>query len=50
MEGFYEKVRRELRLRNYSYKTIKSYISCLRSFVKHFSPKHPRDITEKKKC
>ena len=46
MEGFYEKVRSELKLRNYSYKTIKSYTSCLRSFVKYFSPKHPRDITE----
>jgi integrase/recombinase XerD len=46
MEGFYDRVRGELRLRNYSYKTIKSYTSCLRSFVKYFSPKHPRDITE----
>ncbi|OGU79565.1 MAG: hypothetical protein A2254_15975 [Ignavibacteria bacterium RIFOXYA2_FULL_35_9] len=27
--GFYEKVRQELRLRNYSHKTIKSYLSCL---------------------
>ena len=44
--GFFETVRREMRLRNYSYKTIKSYISCLRSFVKYFSPKHPRNITE----
>ena len=44
--GFYERVRNELRLRNYSNKTIKSYISCLRSFAKYFSLKHPRDITE----
>lgn len=44
--GFYETVRREMRLRNYSHKTIKSYISCLRSFVKYFSPKHPRTFTE----
>jgi integrase/recombinase XerD len=44
--GFYDEVRSELRLRNYSNKTIKSYTSCLRSFVKYFSPKHPRDITE----
>jgi site-specific recombinase XerD len=43
--GFYEKVRQELRLRNYSHKTIKSYTSCLRSFVKYFYPKHPRDIS-----
>ena len=44
--GFYEKVRQELRLRNYSHKTMKSYLSCLRSFVKYFSPKHPRQVTE----
>jgi site-specific recombinase XerD len=44
--GFFETVRRELRLRNYSNKTIKSYVSCLRSFVKYFSPKHPRNLTE----
>ncbi len=42
--GFYEKIKEELLLRNYSYMTIKSYISCLRSFVKYFHPKHPRDI------
>jgi len=41
----YEKVREVLRLRNYSHKTIKSYISCLRGFVKYFKPKHPRKIT-----
>lgn len=44
--GFYETVRRELRLRNYSHKTIKSYLSCLRSFVKYFAPRHPREVTE----
>lgn len=43
--GFYEKVKEELRLRNYSYKTIKSYLSCLRNFVKYIHPKHPRNIT-----
>jgi len=43
--GFFQKVREELRLRNYSYKTIKSYISCLRNFVKYFQPKHPRNIS-----
>ncbi|MBI5019937.1 MAG: tyrosine-type recombinase/integrase [Ignavibacteriales bacterium] len=46
VSNFYETVRREMRLRNYSYKTIKAYISNLRSFIKYFSPKHPRDITE----
>jgi len=44
--GFFETVRRELRLRNYSYKTIKAYVSCLRSFVNYFQPRHPRDLTE----
>jgi len=44
--GFYETVRRELRLRNYSHKTLKAYLSCLRSFVAYFKPKHPRQITE----
>jgi site-specific recombinase XerD len=43
--GFFEAVRRELLLRNYSHKTIKAYISCLRSFVRYFHPKHPRDLT-----
>ena len=41
-----ESVRRELRLRNYSQKTIKAYKSCLRSFVGFFSPRHPRDLSE----
>lgn len=43
--GFYQKVRNELRLRNYSYKTIKCYLSCLRAFVNYFKPKHPRNIS-----
>jgi len=34
--GFYEKVKQELRLRNYSYKTVKSYTSCLRSLLNIF--------------
>jgi len=33
-----------MRLRNYSYKTIKSYLSCLRAFVNYFKPVHPRNI------
>jgi len=44
--GFFETVRREMRLRNYSHKTIKAYISCLRSFVAYILPKHPREVTE----
>ena len=42
--GFFETVRQEMRLRNYSHKTIKSYLSCLRIFTKYISPKHPRDV------
>ncbi len=44
--GFYETVRWELRLRNYSYKTIKAYLSCLRSFVRYFKPRYPRELSE----
>lgn len=42
--GFFDRVRQEFRLRNYSHQTIKSYLSCLRSFVRHFSPRHPRAL------
>ncbi|MEW5798646.1 MAG: site-specific tyrosine recombinase/integron integrase [Bacteroidota bacterium] len=35
----------EMRLRNYSHKTLKAYKSCLRSFVKYFSPHHPRELS-----
>ncbi|HNZ37731.1 MAG TPA: site-specific integrase, partial [Candidatus Marinimicrobia bacterium] len=44
--GFFETVRKEMRLRNYSVKTIQAYISCLRAFVRYISPSHPRTITE----
>jgi site-specific recombinase XerD len=43
--GLFETLRREMRLRNYSHKTIKSYQSCIRSLVQHFKPRHPRDLT-----
>jgi len=43
--GLFEVLARELRLRNYSPKTAKSYRSCLRTFASHFSPRHPRDLT-----
>ena len=46
MPGLFEVFRRELGIRNYSYKTIKAYRSHLRSFVRHFSPRHPRDLTD----
>ncbi|MCX6144191.1 MAG: tyrosine-type recombinase/integrase [Ignavibacteriales bacterium] len=35
----------ELRIRNYSPKTIKSYTSSLRTFVRFVAPKHPRDLS-----
>ncbi|MEW6508273.1 MAG: site-specific tyrosine recombinase/integron integrase [Bacteroidota bacterium] len=44
-QKLFDVVKNELLLRNYSYKTIKSYLSCLRNFVKYFYPKHPREIT-----
>jgi site-specific recombinase XerD len=44
--GLLETVRREMRLRGYSHKTIKSYLSCLRAFVRSIRPKHPRDVTD----
>ena len=39
--GFYQKVRQELTLRNDSPKTIKSYLSCLRLFIRHFHTRPP---------
>jgi integrase/recombinase XerD len=44
--GLFETVRREMRLRNYSHKTIKAYQSGIRTFVQHIKPKHPRDATD----
>ncbi len=44
--GLIETVDRELRLRNYSHKTIKAYVSAIRSFVNYLSPKHPRQATD----
>ena len=44
--GFFETVRREMRLRNYSHKTIKAYISGFRSFVSYFQPRHPRELID----
>jgi site-specific recombinase XerD len=40
----FEVLTTELRLRNYSPKTIKAYKSCIRSFVLHFKPRHPREL------
>jgi integrase/recombinase XerD len=44
--GLFEVLSRELRLRNYSPKTIKAYKSIIRSFAHHFKPRHPRELTE----
>jgi len=42
--GLFEVLTEELRLRNYSPKTIKAYKSCIRAFVQYFSPRHPREL------
>jgi integrase/recombinase XerD len=42
--GLLETLRQELLLRNYSPKTIKGYTSCVRKFVRYFSPRHPREL------
>ena len=42
---FYETVSIEMRLRNYSHKTTKAYLSSLRSLVRHFQPRDPRELT-----
>ncbi len=34
----------ELMIRNYSRKTLKAYKSCLRSFIRYFYPRHPREL------
>ncbi len=44
--GLLETVRQEMRLRNYSHKTIKAYLSCLRMFIRHIHPKHPREACD----
>lgn len=46
-ESLFEVLTKELRLRNYSQKTVKAYSSCIRSFVRYFSPRHPRELAEK---
>ncbi|MDP2208840.1 MAG: tyrosine-type recombinase/integrase [Bacteroidota bacterium] len=38
-------LKKELRLRNYSIKTIKVYKSCIRSFLQYIHPRHPKNIT-----
>ena len=41
----FEVLTQEMRLRNFSYKTVKAYKSCIRSFADFFAPRHPRDLT-----
>jgi site-specific recombinase XerD len=41
-----EAVRRELKIRNYSSKTIKTYLSCIRTFADFLLPKSPREVGE----
>jgi len=40
-----EVLSREMRLRNYSPKTIKSYRSCIRELIRYLAPTHPRQVT-----
>ena len=46
--GLFETVRREMRLRNYSAKTIKAYVGCLRQYVAWIAPAHPREVEPEK--
>lgn len=43
--GLYETLQQEMRLRNYSPKTIKAYKSWIQDLVQYCSPKHPRELT-----
>lgn len=44
-DGLFDVLTQEMRLRNYSYKTLKAYKSCIRSFAQHLHPKHSREAT-----
>lgn len=41
-----EILRRELKIRNYSPKTIATYTSCIRSFADHFSPRNLEELSD----
>jgi hypothetical protein len=43
--GLFDVLTQEMRLRNYSPKTIKAYKSCIRSLARYYDPKHPRELT-----
>ncbi len=36
---------REMRIRHYSPKTVKTYISLVKRFIRHFYPIHPRSVS-----
>lgn len=40
----FQVIEKEMKIRNYSPKTIKAYVGVLRAFVRYFSPRHPRDL------
>jgi integrase/recombinase XerD len=42
--SLFERFRQEMRLRNYSPRTIKAYVVCLRAFVRFVHPRLPRDV------
>jgi len=44
-KNLFEVCRSEMVLRGYSHKTVKSYLSWIRSLVEFSKPKHPRDLT-----
>jgi hypothetical protein len=39
MQDYLEKTRQELKLRNYSFKTIKAYLGCLREYFDYRFPR-----------
>jgi site-specific recombinase XerD len=43
--GLLELLRQELKLMNYSYKTVSVYSSCLMGPVRNFAPRHPRELS-----
>ena len=45
-KGLFQVIREELRLRNYSHRTVKSYTSNIRGFVRFIHPVHPREATD----
>lgn len=42
--GLLEVFEKEMKIRNYSPKTIKAYLGVLRAFIRYFHPRHPRDL------